>query len=194
MRYQVIKKCRSKPWPAIVSALLFLSCACSAGAGSGPRQPGPPTAAPASTEALTTLTPGAGPGLETPAGIGPRERWIEVSLPEQVVRLHDGDLVVAEYLAATGVGDRPEYTTYAGLFQVRRKYAGPVESAPGVYVTNVLEFDLEHGNGIHSLPVDENGHVLDDRLGQPMTAGCVRVAESEAVFNFATLGMKVWVH
>ena len=183
-----------RPWQAMLLALLFLLCACSAGTGPSPTQPGPPTAARPPTEALTTLTPVAGPGLETPAGIGPAERWIEVSLPEQMVRLHDGDLVVAEYLAAAGVGDLPEHTTYPGLFQVRRKYAGPVETAPGVYVTNVLEFDLEHGNGIHSLPVDESGHVLDDRLGQPVTAGCVRVAESEAVFDFATPGMKVWVH
>jgi len=190
----VIKKYRSKPRPAILLALFFLLCACSAGTGSSPTQPGPPTAAPAPSEALTTLTPIAGPGLETPAGIGPAERWIEVSLPEQVVRLHDGDLVVAEYLAAAGVGDRPDHTTYSGVFQVRRKYAGPVETAPGVYVTDILEFDLEHGNGIHSLPVDESGHVLDDRLGQPVTAGCVRVAESGAVFDFATPGMKVWVH
>jgi len=190
----VIRKYKGKPWPAILLALFSLLCACSASTGSSPAQPEPPTAAPPPTEALTTTTPAAGPGLQTPAGIGPAERWIEVSLPEQVVRLHDGDLVVAEYLAAAGVGDRPEHTTYPGVFQVRRKYAGPVETAPGVYVTDVLEFDLEHGNGIHSLPVDESGHVLDDRLGQPVTAGCVRVAESEAVFNFATPGMKVWVH
>jgi len=137
-----------QPWQAMLLALLSLLCACSAGTGPSPTQPGPPTAARPPTEALTTLTPVAGPGLETPAGIGPGERWIEVSLPEQVVRLHDGAGVVAEYLAAAGVGDRPEYTTYPGVFQVRRKYAGPVETAPGVYVTDILEFDLEHGNGI----------------------------------------------
>jgi len=189
-----LHKYRSKPWQVPCLALSLALCACSAGTGSSPTQPGPPTAAPPPTETLTTIPPAAGTGLETPAGIGPAERWIEVSLQEQVVRLHDGDLVVAEYPAAAGVGDRPDHTTYPAVFQVRRKYQGPVETAPGVYVTDVLEFDLEHGNGIHSLPVDESGHVLDDRLGQPVTAGCVRVAESGAVFNFATPGMKVWVH
>ncbi len=131
---------------------------------------------------------------ETPSAISPEERWIEVSLREQAVRLHDGERVVAEYSASTGVGTRPEYTTYPGLYDVRRQYKGPVETAPGVYVTDVLEFDIEHGNAIHSLPIDEAGTVLDNRLGQPLTAGCVRVAESATVFDFATPGMTVWVH
>jgi len=131
---------------------------------------------------------------EVPAGIGQAERWIEVDLAQQKVRLHDGDQVIAEYLAATGVGDGPETTTYTGLFRVQSKTKGPIESAPGVYVSDVVEFDMVHGNGFHSMPMDEAGHVLDDRLGQPITAGCVRVGESAALFDFATLGMKVWIH
>jgi hypothetical protein len=117
-----------------------------------------------------------------------------VSLQEQMVRLHVSDRVVAEYPAATGVNTRPETTTYPGLFEVRHKYKGPIETAPDTYVRDVLEFDLEHGNGFHSLPMDARGHVLDDRVGTPVTAGCVRVAESTAVYDFATLGMKVWIH
>jgi lipoprotein-anchoring transpeptidase ErfK/SrfK len=129
-----------------------------------------------------------------PPEISADERWIEVDVLAQMVRLHDGDKIVGEYLASTGVNTSPETTTYTGIFKVQQMMAGPVESIPGVYVTDVVIFDLYHGNGLHSLPMDKDKNILDDTLGKSATAGCVRVGESAAVFDFASLGMKVWVH
>jgi lipoprotein-anchoring transpeptidase ErfK/SrfK len=129
-----------------------------------------------------------------PPEIRADERWIEVDASAQMVRLHDGDRVLGEYLAATGVNTSPETTTYTGVFQVQQMMEGPVESVPGVYVTDVVIFDLYHGNGLHSMPMDKDKNILDDTLGKPATAGCVRVGESAVVFEFARLGMKVWVH
>jgi|GEM_PF-2972632 len=162
----------------VVCILLLLLCACTVAPAHRPAETASPSVTPAGV----------------PAGIGQAERWIEVDLARQMVRLHDGDQVIAEYLAAAGVGDGPETTTYTGLLRVQSKTKGPIESAPGVYVSDVVVFDMFHGNGFHSMPMDEAGHVLDDRLGQPITAGCVRVGESAALFDFATLGMKVWIH
>ncbi len=122
------------------------------------------------------------------------EHWIEVDLQAQKVRLYEGTTMVNEYLAGTGVNQSPQTTTFPGIFTITSKYKGPVETAPSVYVTNVLEFDPAHGNGIHSLPMDEDGNILDERLGQPVTAGCVRVGEANSVYDFAYLGMTVWVH
>jgi lipoprotein-anchoring transpeptidase ErfK/SrfK len=176
-------------------ALSLILGACSAGIETRSTQGAPPTGMLQPAETLTTIaSPSPQPDSALRFDIPPTGRWIEVSLHEQVVRLHEGDSIVAEYPAATGVNDSPEHTTYPGIFEVQRKYRGPVETAPGVFVTDVLEFDIEHGNGFHSLPMDENGHVLDDRLGHPATAGCVRTAESAAIYDFALLGMKVWVH
>lgn len=128
--------------------------------------------------------------IPTPAG-----RWIEVSLSEPLVRLHDGEQVMGEYLAATGMGDSPDTTTYPGLFAVYQKNEGPIYlSAYGVYVSHWVGFDEEHDNGFHSLPLDASGRVLDSRLGQRVSHGCVRTARSAEVFRFATFGMKVWVH
>ncbi len=158
---------------------LWLATACS---------PAPATLLPAASCSATPAPP------DTPTGIAATERWIEVDLRAQKVRLHDGAHVAAEYLAASGVGTSPETSTYPGVFEVRIMTRGPVESAPGVYVTDVVEFDLEHHNAFHSQPMDQKGRVLDSRLGQPLTAGCVRLAESAAVFAFARPGMKVWVH
>jgi hypothetical protein len=66
---------------------------------------------------IVALTPTPGPCIEPPGGAQPAERWIEVDLQEQKMRLHDSCRVVGEYLAATGVGDRPETTTYPGVFR-----------------------------------------------------------------------------
>lgn len=71
---------------------------------------------------------------------------------------------------------------------------GPLESAPGVYVSHVVLFDLGRGNAIHSRPMDAAGQVLDSTLGVPATAGCVRLAEADRVFEFADIGMRVWIH
>jgi lipoprotein-anchoring transpeptidase ErfK/SrfK len=123
------------------------------------------------------------------------ERWIEVSLSDQLVRLCEGSQMAGEYLAATGTADRSETTTFPGLFMVHNKNKGPVYlSQFDVYISDWVGFDQEHANGFHSLPKDKIGRVLDDRLGQPVSHGCVRTAQSAAVYDFAAIGMKVWVH
>jgi hypothetical protein len=122
-------------------------------------------------------------------------RWIEVSLSDQLVRLCEGNQMAGEYLVATGAADRPETTTFPGLFTVHNKDKGPVYlSQFDVYITDWVGFDQEHANGFHSLPKDKIGRILDDRLGQPVSHGCVRTAQSAAVYDFAAIGMKVWVH
>jgi len=144
--------------------------------------------------ACAMSAPTATPTPSPPAEIGPDERWIEVDLGTQVVRLHDGAQVVGEYAAASGADIESQFVTPVGLYHVQGKDKGPVESVEGVFCSDVVMFDLAAGLGIHSMPMDENGKVLDSRLGQPITAGCVRVGESAAVFDFAQLWMYVWIH
>jgi lipoprotein-anchoring transpeptidase ErfK/SrfK len=88
----------------------------------------------------------------------------------------------------------PKYATPPGVYRVQSKEKGPIESVAGVYVSDVIMFDIQNGNGIHSRPMDAKGKLLDATLGQPATAGCVRVGESASVFEFARLGMWVWIH
>jgi len=119
------------------------------------------------------------------------ERWIEVMLDEQKVYLHEGGTIVAVYDVASGAGESPETTTPPGEYNVLSMWPGPEESAPGVFVRDVVVFDWIHGNGFHSLPMDDEGNVLDETLGQPATAGCIRLADSRALYDFARLGMQV---
>ena len=120
--------------------------------------------------------------------------WIEVSLDEQVVTLHDGDEVVGEYPVSTGVGISPETTTYPGEYRIQSMWPGPEETVPGVFVEDIIVFDWEHGNGFHSLPMDADGNILDATLGEPASAGCIRLAASKELYQFAEIGMKVVIH
>lgn len=129
-----------------------------------------------------------------PTQISPSAAWIEIDVAAQTILLHEGDLFAAEYSVSTGMADNPNYSTPAGVYKVQSKEKGPVESVPGVFVTDIIMFDIYRGNGIHSRPMDADGKILDETLGQPSTAGCVRVGESAAVFEFAQLGMWIWIH
>jgi hypothetical protein len=127
----------------------------------------------------------------TPAYIQPGDSWIEVDIGRQLVILHEGAAIIAEYPASSGIEG---YETPPGLFRVQMKEKGPIENVPGVWVSDILIFHWGQGIGIHSMPTDAEGKVLDSTLGQPVTAGCVRVGESARVFEFGELGMRVWVH
>ncbi len=132
---------------------------------------------------------------DAPADLWMTRRWIEVSLEQHVVRLCEGPRAWREYLAATGIGDHPDTTTFPGLFTIYEMNLGPLHlSEYDVFVTDWIGFDREHHNGFHSLPLDATGRVLDDRIGQAASHGCVRTHQSSQIREFAEFGMSVWVH
>jgi L,D-transpeptidase catalytic domain len=149
-----------------------------------------------SPSGLTASSPGAPtPSLQPlPTEIVAASEWIEVDVAAQAVLLHRDGAVVAQYPAATGLTTYAKYRTPAGVFDIQVKQKGPIENVPGVFVSDILIFDLEGGIGIHSRPMDAEGNLLDERLGLPITGGCVRVGESAQVYDFAKVGMWVWVH
>jgi lipoprotein-anchoring transpeptidase ErfK/SrfK len=194
---------RLLPWLIwILSLLVLAGCVARTGRSAlpapDPSAPAQPIRTPSpQVPASPTLTePASSPSTPVPTGAAVHlaGRWIEVDLTKHVVHLHDGETVLASHPAATGEGSRPEYTTWTGLFQVQQKYKGPEETVPGVFVSDILVFDLAHGNGFHSFPKDRDGKVLDARVGMAITAGCIRTAESAAIYDFAELGTRVWVH
>ncbi len=129
-----------------------------------------------------------------PPQVGATQSWIEVDLARQVVRLRLGQDILAEYPASSGAAISPETVTMPGIYGVQQLIKGPIENVPGVFVSNILIYDMLNGAGIHSLPADEGGHVLDATLGRPASAGCVRVGEAAAVFAYARLGTVIWIH
>lgn len=129
-----------------------------------------------------------------PSLIRSTDSWIEVDLARQVVILHEADKVIGEYAASSGLTTDPNTATPPGLYRVQMMEKGPIENVPGVFVSDILIFHVGRGLGIHSMPMDAGGKVLDATLGQPGTAGCVRVGESSRVFEFAEMGMRIWIH
>lgn len=140
---------------------------------------------------IATATP---TDSRAPSQVASAAAWIEVDLARQAVVLHQGGGIVAEFPASTGVTTDEDYATPPGLYRVQSKEKGPIESVPRVYVSDVVMFDWGKGNAFHSRPADANGNLLDPRLGQPLTAGCVRVGESARLFEFAKIDMRVWIH
>lgn len=145
---------------------------------------------------LTTQpsVPSAASTFPMPALVAAAERWIEVDLGASEVILHSDEADPVHLGAATGIAGDPAYGTPVGLFHVQSMQEGPIENVPGVFVSFILIVDIGSGTGIHSLPVDSQGNVLDDRLAPSVTAGCVRVAEAAVTYEFAELGMPVWIH
>jgi lipoprotein-anchoring transpeptidase ErfK/SrfK len=129
--------------------------------------------------------------MATPTAYQGGVKWIEVVLAEQTAYLWQGDQLWASLPISSGVGDSAATTTYPGEFKIESMYPGPEQTAPGIYVRDVVIFDWEHGNGFHSLPMDAKGVILDPTIGRPASAGCIRVADSTILYDFAELGMKV---
>jgi lipoprotein-anchoring transpeptidase ErfK/SrfK len=181
-----------------VVAILLCGCAAPGAPGTTP-QPGYPLAARAASPTphpapLPTASSAAPTVVVPPPPVASDQKWIEVDLARQVVRLRVGQEVVAAYPAATGVMTSTETATQPGVYMVQQMIEGPIENVPGVFVSDILIYDWGQGAGIHSLPMDRDGRVLDPTLGTPASAGCVRVGESAAVFRFAQMGMKIWIH
>jgi hypothetical protein len=121
-------------------------------------------------------------------------RWIQVDLNTHEVTLCSGSESLTRFPAATGRNGRPSETTFPGLFRVYSKATGPSYLPnEGVYVRDWVGFDPTWHNGFHSFPLDARGSILDNRVGRNITAGCVRTAASDVIYQFAELGMPVLV-
>jgi len=168
---------KPRPIPLLCFALLLALNPSCRPQTAAPR-PTPIDAATATAEAL-------------PPYIGPAVSWIEVDLTRQLVVLHEGGSIIAKLPASSGVAG---HSTPPGLYRVQMMEKGPDENVPGVFVSDILIFHMGKELGIHSMPMNAEGQVLDPTLGRPSTGGCVRVGDSARVFEFAELGMRIWVH
>jgi lipoprotein-anchoring transpeptidase ErfK/SrfK len=169
----------------VLSASASWLCGCA-----GPAM-APATASSTASPTVAVSTP---TRAVAPPQVGASQNWIEVDLARQVVRLRRGQDILAEYPASSGVAVSLETATQPGIYGVQQLIKGPIENVPGVFVSDILIYDILNGAGIHSLPMDKEGHILDATLGSPASAGCVRVGEAAAVFAFARLGTVIWIH
>ena len=193
------------PLLALVALLATLAMGLLACGGA---QPEPPvvvsTAVPVSTvvpppiaTATAVPTPIATPAAARPPGVPQQGRWIDVDVTRFTVRLMDGGRVMQE-VGPVGVGreiDTGRYeSTQTGLFNVYEKRAGLTFDAPyNTYIDWWVGFDPAKDNGFHSFLLDKAGAVVDASTGR-VSNGCIRTGSGKQIFEFAEVGMPVWVH
>jgi hypothetical protein len=173
----------------------------------GGKPDAPPTAAatavaPATPDEASTPDTGPSPAASATstddASLRPTEgRWIEVDVANFVVRLMDGPTVVRE-IAPVAVGAQIDTGAYAstqtGLFHVYNKSEPLAYDAPyDTYISDWVGFDPDKSNGFHSFLKDKDGNVVDASTGR-VSNGCIRTGAEATIYDFAEIGMPVWVH
>jgi len=121
-----------------------------------------------------------------------QDKYIDIDLSSQTLRLYQDGKVIATYLISSG---RPGMETPTGTFRVLSKYRLLWSSQYGLYMPYSLQF--YNGYYIHELPYWPGGYREgENHLGIPVSHGCVRlgVGAAEVVYNFADIGTKVVIH
>lgn len=154
------------------------------------------TATRATTPAVTQTPTGTTPA--TSSGAAPTSgKWIDVDVTRFVVKLMNGTQTV-QTISPVAVGAKVntgEYeSTQTGLFYVYNKIAGLQYDAPyDAYIADWVAFDPAKDNGFHSFLLDSTGAVDDPSTGR-ISNGCIRTGASRAIFDYAEIGMAVYVH
>jgi hypothetical protein len=130
---------------------------------------------------------------------------IYMSIGEQKLRLFDGDVLVAEYVvssAANGIGfEEGSYCTPTGRFEVSekigdgeplgtifksRKPMGVWDGTPSdddMILSRILRLnglDAENANSMERY-IYIHGTNQEDLLGEPVSCGCIRMANADIV-------------
>ena len=124
-------------------------------------------------------------------------QWIDVNVSNYTVRLMDGQSAVRT-IGPIGVGreiDTGVYeSTATGLYHVYSMDKNLVYDAPyKTYISHWVGFDSSLANGFHSFLKDKDGKVVDASTGN-VSNGCIRTGAAEAIYEYADIGMPVWVH
>lgn len=136
---------------------------------------------------------------EPPAPAGPPDsgRWIDVNVSSYTVSLMDGSAPV-QVIGPIAVGEAVDtgayLSTQTGLFHVYSMNAALTYDPPyDTYISDWVGFDPGLDNGFHSFLKDEDGNIVDASTGN-VSNGCIRTPDPEAIYNYATIGMPVYVH
>jgi lipoprotein-anchoring transpeptidase ErfK/SrfK len=118
-------------------------------------------------------------------------KHILVDISDQRLWAYEGDNVVYEFVASTGINNWTRTGTFRIQSKMLRAWSGWGFWMPywmGIYWVGTAE------NGIHSLPVLTNGReIWGDQLGTPATYGCVMLSpgDSKRLYEWANIGTPV---
>lgn len=149
------------------------------------KTPKPPTPIPP-----TPILPAAAPASSSytfPNNIGSKERWLEVDLSGQWMKVYKGSKVIKTFSVSTGLPGTP---TVIGTFYIHTMLLSQDMAGPGYYLPDVPFVMYFYKNyAIH-------GTYWHDNFGTPMSHGCVNMRTSEAdwLYSYVSIGTRVVVH
>ena len=119
-------------------------------------------------------------------------KYILVDISEQYMYVYEGDMLVFNFVASTGMNN----STSVGNFSVLNKIPSAYGATWNIWMPNWLGIywagNLQ--NGIHALPILPNGNQLwAGYLGTPISYGCVVIGADEAqlLYDWAEIGTPV---
>lgn len=126
----------------------------------------------------------------------PGETWVEVSIPEQLVRIYHERNVVREMIASTGVDTDP---TPVGSFRLQNRgewFFSEKYQQGGWYWVSFRDYGTYL---FHSVPTDRQKRLIPEEaelLGVRASHGCVRLALEDARWFYEHLpaGTRVEIH
>jgi lipoprotein-anchoring transpeptidase ErfK/SrfK len=122
---------------------------------------------------------------------------IDVNLTEQSIAVYKDNKQLREFTCSTGAIGDPDTETPIGNFQVQNKgtfFFSPKYNQGGKFYIKFFANYL-----IHSIPTDKNGNIIEeekDKLGVPVSHGCIRVPieESKWLYDNMPVGTTVSIH
>lgn len=113
---------------------------------------------------------------------------------QQRIRIYDGNgMMLRTFLVSTG-----KYAPVPGTYRVYSKSPQSRSTNGRVQMKHMVRFTRASSGvaiGFHSVIYNKNGVIDREKLGQPVSAGCVRsdFPNAKFIYNFAPIGTKVWV-
>lgn len=128
-----------------------------------------------------------------PSGGG---KYIVINLSEQHLYAYQGDQLIYSFVASSGAAP---YYTRVGEFRVQSKIPNAYGSTWDIWMPYWLGIYWAGSteNGIHALPVMQNGVTLwAGYLGSPVSYGCIVLGTYEAslLYTWAEIGTPVSIH
>jgi len=115
-----------------------------------------------------------------------KEIWIDLGA-QKLYMLEDGE-ILASMITSTG---RPGMETPSGDFMIKSKEKNHWSNTYKLWMPYAMSF-TSVGHYLHALPRWPSGYEEGrDHLGRRVSHGCVRVAEPELLFNWASVGTKI---
>jgi len=147
-------------------------------------------AAAASADSVATVS--AGSVATARPNVGPGEEWIEYNRSNYCLYLHRGDDVI--WKSCRTSNGKPSTPTILGNYRVYSKVYGPIcMHPPDGSETCDIHYVTYWGPGGYAF---HEAWWMGSRVNQGISHGCVnmRAADAAVVYDFAYVGMRVWVH